>query len=138
MMNRRGRSLVVFMIVIALAALVLRFAIMQVITFRIAQNEADAEESLKLVTTALENFANDHDHAYPASLEALAAATPPYIKSEYLGPSYTRGYVFNCLRVEPSGYTCTVMPVRCGLTGIKTFTVTTGQVVTAESCNIKE
>ncbi|MCX7927119.1 MAG: hypothetical protein N2606_03165 [Candidatus Omnitrophica bacterium] len=136
--NEKARSFVVILMSIAIVALLLRIAITYFIDFTIIQNETGAEEILKLVTTALEGYANDHNHTYPSSLEALASAQPPYIKKEYLGPYYMRGYVFSCPRVEATGYTCTALPVHCGLTGKKAFTVTTGQVLSIESCNAQE
>jgi hypothetical protein len=42
------------------------------------------------------------------------------------------------LRLEASGYTCSASPSRCNLSGKKTFTITTGQVLSAEECGKKE
>jgi hypothetical protein len=132
--NRKARSFVVIMIVISLTALILRIAIVQFVNFTIVQNEASALETLKLLSTAIENYAKDHLGVFPTSLEALVQSSPPYIEKEYISLSYEKGYNFNCLRLESSGYTCSASPSRCKVSGKKTFTMTTGQVLSAEEC----
>lgn len=134
MVNSRARSFVVIMIVISLAALILRFAIVQFVNFNITQNEASASETLKLLSTAIENYAKDHLGVFPTSLEILSQSSPAYIEKEYTSLSSEKGYNFNCLRLETSGYTCSASPVRCNLSGRKNFIITTGQVMMAEEC----
>jgi type II secretory pathway pseudopilin PulG len=132
--NKRARSFVVIMIVVSLAALILRIAIVQSVDFSITQNEASAAQILKLLSTAIENYAKDHLGVFPTSLEALTQSKPAYIEKEYINLAYQKGYNFNCLRLETSGYTCSASPARCNLSGKKIFTITTGQVMTAEEC----
>jgi len=134
MLNKKARSFVVVMIVVALAALVLRMAIVQFINFSVVQNQANAQETLKLIATALENYAKDHLGVFPVSLEALSQAKPAYIEKEYIEFNSVKGYNFNCLRLEPSGYTCSASPGRCNLSGKKIYTITTGHVLTEEEC----
>jgi hypothetical protein len=136
--SRKARSFVVIMIVISLTALILRIAIVQFVNFTIVQNEASALEKLKLLATAVENYAKDHRGVFPTSLEALVQSSPAYIEKEYISLSYDKGYNFNCLRLESSGYTCSASPSRCKISGKKTFTMTTGQALTAEECAKKE
>lgn len=136
--NRKARSFVVIMIVISLAALILRVAIVQFINFSIIQNEANAVETLKLITTAIENYAKDHLGVFPTSLEALIQNKPAYIEKEYIDLSSTKGYNFFCMSLESSGYTCSATPVRCNLNGRKSFIITTGQAITTEDCGKKE
>jgi type II secretory pathway pseudopilin PulG len=136
--NVRARSFVVIMIVISLVALILRVAIVQFVNFNITQNEAAALETLKLLSTAIENYAKDHMGVFPTSLEALVQSSPAYIEKEYISLSYEKGYNFNCLRLESSGYTCSASPSRCKITGKKAFTITTGQVLSSEECGKKE
>ena len=136
--NTRARSFVVIMIVVSLAALILRIAIVQFVNFSIIQNEASAQGTLKLITTAIENYAKDHLGVFPISLEALTQSSPAYIEKEYISLAYQKGYNFNCLRLEASGYTCSASPVRCNLSGRKNYIITTGQVMAAEDCGQKE
>jgi len=138
MPNNKARSFVVIMIVIAIVALVLRIAIVQFINFNIVQNQSNALETLRLIATAIENYAKDHQGVFPTSLEELTQVKPAYIEKEYLSLSYEKGYNFNCLRLETSGYTCSASPVRCNLSGKKIYTITTGQTLTVEECGKKE
>ncbi len=126
------------MIVIAMAALVLRIAIVQFFNIRISQNEAGAVETLKLISTAIENYAKDHSGVFPVSLAALVESSPAYIGKEYASLAEEKGYNFNCLRLETSGYTCSASPSRCNYSGRKNFIITTGQAMTAEVCANKE
>jgi len=136
--NTRARSFVVIMIVVSLVALILRIAIVQFVNFSIIQNEASAQGTLKLITTAIENYAKDHLGVFPISLEALTQSSPAYIEKEYISLAYQKGYNFNCLRLEASGYACSASPSRCNLSGKKIYAITTGQVMTAEECGKKE
>ena len=138
MRNNAGRGFVAIMIIVALSAVALRFGVLKVIRFTIEQNEANALEKLQFLTTALENFANDHALAYPSDLALLAENDPPYISKEYVSLSPARGYTFNCMRLEPSGYTFSAAPAQCGISGRRIFTVTTGQAVSIEECGVKD
>ena len=60
MNNTKARSFVTLMVVIAVTAFTLRFAIEQVIRTNITQNESNASATLKLIATALENFAKNN------------------------------------------------------------------------------
>jgi type II secretory pathway pseudopilin PulG len=138
MKDRKARSFVVIMIVVALVALFLRIAIVQFINFSISQNEASAQETLKLISTAIENYAKDHKGVFPDSLEALVKAKPAYIEKEYISLSNEKGYNFNCPRLENTGYNCSASPIRCRLSGRKAFTITTGEVFLSEECVKKD
>jgi type II secretory pathway pseudopilin PulG len=138
MLNNKASSLVAIMIVISLVALILRITIVQFINFNITQNEASAQETLKLLSTAIENYAKDHLGVFPVSLEALTQAKPAYIEKEYVDLSPAKGYNFNCQRLELSGYACSASPQRCNLSGKKSFNIATGQVMATEECGKKE
>ncbi|MCK9595391.1 MAG: hypothetical protein PHH68_08325 [Candidatus Omnitrophica bacterium] len=138
MSDKKGRSFVTIMIIVALTALVLRFATERLINFNISQNEAYAQETLKLVSTAMENFANDHKGGFPKSLEALVEADPPYIDKVYVKLSYARGYNYSFIRFDPGGYTYSAIPWRCNLTGRNTYIITTGGTISLEECNKRE
>ncbi|MFA5100276.1 MAG: hypothetical protein WC547_05295 [Candidatus Omnitrophota bacterium] len=135
MYNCKARSFLTVIIIIAFVALFLRFSSVQIIKWTIGQNESGAQESLKLVSTALELYAKDHMGAYPKNLNALIQTDPAYISSAYIVESGKRkGYVFSCSRLEQSGYSCSESPAVCGLTGKKVFSVTTGGSWAVEEC----
>lgn len=126
------------MIVIAVSALILRFAIERIIKITVAQNESYASETLKLISAAFENYAKDHLGTYPLELPTLTQNEPPYLDKDYLTQSPIKGYDYDCLRLETSGYSCSAHPVKCNLTGKKIYTVTTGGALVSEECSKKE
>lgn len=135
----KARSFVTLMIVVALSSLILRFAVEKIIQFNILQNEAAAQESLRLVSAALENYAKDNQGVFPENLSALSESSPPYLEGEYLAPAKRQGYSYDCLRLEPSGYSCSAMPLNCRLTGEKVYRISTGGLLISEGCvNTKE
>lgn len=138
MRNNRARSFVTIMIIIAVSALVLRIAVEQIIKINIAQNESNAQSSLRLISTALENYAKDHLGAYPQNLSVLIQETPRYLDRDYLADSPLKGYDYNCLRLDASGYSCSANPVKCNLSGRMTYSVTTGGLIISEDCSRKE
>lgn len=136
--DKKGLSFILLMIIIAAMALVLRVAIEQIIKINIAQNEASASSNLKLVSTALENYAKDHQGTYPKRLAELIQARPAYLNKDYLSYTSLKGYVYACLRLERASYNCSANPSICHLSGNKVFTITTGGILTSEECGKKE
>lgn len=136
--NIQGRSFVTMMIIIAVSALVLRIAIEQVIRINIAQNESNAQGTLKLISAALENYASNNHGSFPRTLSVLIKPKPAYLDRDYILESPIKGYHYNCSRLEPAGYNCSASPVKCGLTGKIIYTVTTGSLSVSEECNKKE
>lgn len=137
-MDSHAKSFVAIMIVIAICALLLRFAVEALIKRSIEQNEFSASLTMKLVSTALENYAMDNHGVFPANLSILTQTTPAYIDKEYIVKSPVKGYNFGCSRLDASGYRCSVSPVKCKLTGKKIYTITTGGFLSSEECDKKE
>ena len=138
MINSRARSFVTIMIVIATTALLLRFVIGRILSITIAQNEANASVTLKSISAALENYAQDKNGVYPSSFSQLIQSEPHYLDKDYTAQFSIRGYSYNCSRFEPSGYNCSAAPVNCLLTGNQVYTVTNGNLFAAESCSSKD
>jgi type II secretory pathway pseudopilin PulG len=142
MNNTRAKSFVTIMIVIALVAFVLRLALSSIIKITIVQNESQAQSALKLITAALENYAQDNQGAYPAQFRQLTQTKSgnlaPYLDADYLSASGIKGYNFSCPRLEASGYSCSAQPILCKFTGSKTYTITTGSPLIEEECDKKE
>lgn len=133
-----GISFITLMVIIAVLGLFLRIATEKLIKITISQNETNAQETLKLISTALENYANNNKGAYPLNIAALSSTSPPYLDKNYLTDSPIRGYSYSCLRLEPSGYSCSALPVKCKLTGKKGYTITTGGSLVFDDCEKKE
>lgn len=136
--NNRGLSLIVVMISIAVVSLLLRIAIGQIIKINIAQNEADASNTMKLISAALENYAKNHKDAYPSDFSVLVETKPPYLEKDYTNFESVRGYEYSCDRLDSSGYSCSAVPVKCKLSGEKSFTIITGGIVSSEDCRKRE
>lgn len=136
--NKRGKKFVTLMLVIAVCALLLRVAVEKIIKVSISQNEAAASSTIKLIATALENYAKDKQGVFPTDLSVLTKTTPPYLDKNYLSHSSIKGYYYSCPRLEPTGYSCLATPKRCNLTGKAVYTITTGALFVSEECSKKE
>lgn len=136
--NKRGRSLITIMMIIAVLSLFLRFGIERVIKITIAQNESNARLALKMLSTALESYAHDHLGTFPTDLSILTQENPAYLDKDYLNQSPIKGYYYNCLRLADSGYSCSATPVRCNISGKVIYSITTGGLFVAEECSRKE
>jgi len=136
--NKKARSLVVIMMVIAVSAFVLRFGLIKAIRINISYNETVASSTLKLISVALENYAKNNKGFFPASIFDLTRTKPPYLDKDYSKQFPLKGYNYSCPRVEPSGYSCSASPTRCKLTGDTVYNITTGGVLVTEECNRKD
>ncbi|MDD5197027.1 MAG: hypothetical protein PHV92_05355 [Candidatus Omnitrophica bacterium] len=138
MKNKKARSFVVIMIVIALSALFLRVVADKAIRLTCSQNESNAQSTLKLISTALENYAKDNRGVYPDKISVLTQSAPAYLDRDYVKQSPIKGYGYSCSRLDSGGYSCHALPTRCKLTGKTIFTVSTGSLLISEDCEKKE
>jgi hypothetical protein len=137
MFNRRARSFVTIMVVVALSVLLLRLAIHRIIIYRIQQNQLLAQVNLKLFSKAMENYAKDNKNVYPASIDLLTKHDPVYLERDYLAAASVRGYEYDCQRLDEAGYSCSASPVNCQLSGKMIYTVSTGGLIMSENCDKK-
>ena len=137
MSNRKARSFVTIMILVALSALLLRLAINRLIVFNIEQNQFIAQGNLKLLSAALENFAKANKGEYPTQISQLTKANPAYLERNYMLDSPLKGYEYDCQRLDLAGYNCQAQPVNCQFTGKKVFSVSTGGLTITEDCEKK-
>jgi type II secretory pathway pseudopilin PulG len=133
-----GRSFVWIMIVIAVASLLLRVAIEKLMIFNIAQNEINAQNNLKLISTALENYAKAHKGIFPDDFSLLTKSTPQLLDNNYLALSPIKGYNYSCSRLDASSYACSAMPDKCRLTANTIYSVSTGGLFVSEACSKQE
>lgn len=138
MTDRRGLSFVTLMIIIAISALMLSLISEEVMRRNMAQNESDAQTTLRLISTALENYAKDNRGAFPEDISVLTKTTPVYLDKNYIVLSPLRGYIYNCPTLNASGYSCQASPVKCDVTGKAFYTISTGGVFVSRECNKKE
>ena len=133
----KGKSFIVLMLTIAVVALVLRFAIGQLIKVNISQNDSYAHSTIKLISAALENFAKDHEGAFPDKLSSLTGPQKSYLDKDYASLSPVKGYNYQCSRLDPAGYTCSASAAVCNITGAKLFNISTGGLLVFEACKGK-
>ncbi len=138
MQGRKAKSFVTIMLVIAVAALFLRIAVEQIIKLTIEQNDSSAQITLKLISTALENYAKNNSNSFPENFTPLTQGTSRYLDKDYITLSPVKGYIYSCSKLELSGYTCVAVPAKCGLTGKMSYTVSTGGLFVSENCEKKE
>ncbi|MFA4933802.1 MAG: hypothetical protein WC574_05165 [Candidatus Omnitrophota bacterium] len=137
MFDRKARSFVTIMIIVALSALLLRLAVHKIIIYNIEQNQLLAQVNLKLLSTALENYAKDNKGVYPTNIDVLTKNNPPYLQKNYLSASSVRGYEYDCQRLDSLGYNCLASPLNCKLTGKMVYAVSTGGMIITEACDKK-
>lgn len=138
MFGIKARSFVTIMLVIAVTALLLRIAIEEIIKFSIEQNDSSAQINLKLISTALENYAKNNSNSFPENFTPLTQGASRYLDKDYITLSPVKGYIYSCSKLELSGYTCVAAPAKCGLTGKMSYTVSTGGLFVSENCEKKE
>lgn len=130
--NKKARSFVIVMLVIALSALLLRVVVEQLVTISVEQNESYAQTTLKLISTALENYAKNNKDTFPEKITTLIQSG--YLDKDYTSPSSSKGYIFSCSRIDQSGYNCSAVPLSCNLTGKTNFIISTGGLFISEKC----
>lgn len=138
MKRNYGRSFVWIMVVIAVVSLLLRIAIEKLMLFNIAQNELNAQNNLKLISAALENYAKAHQGAFPNDFSLLTKSNPPLLDNNYLELSPLKGYNYSCARLERSGYDCEAIPDKCRLSANMIYSVSTGGLLVSEPCSKQE
>ncbi len=132
----KARSFILIMVCLAFLAVFLRFGIKKLIEVNIAQNESNAQLTLKLISTALENYAKDNKGIYPESISNLTKTRPPYLEKDYTRQaSFIKNYDCSCSRLASNSYSCSAIPVKCGLTGKVSYTISTGGILLTEDCN---
>ncbi|MBN2121369.1 MAG: hypothetical protein JW734_09995, partial [Candidatus Omnitrophica bacterium] len=120
------------MIVVAIIALLAAIAIPNLLRARLNANEARARAELRGLAGAIESYAAQ-EGLYPTSETNLTNITPPYLNIPICNQT-KNGYIFNCSNLSPYGYTVSAEPQVCNATGIKNWTVTTGNIWTENNC----
>ena len=118
--------------------IIIRVVIEKIVQINIAQNESTASLTLKLISTALENYAKDHIGAYPTSFFSLAKGNPAYLDKDYIQSSPVKGYYYSCPRLEATGYSCYAAPAKCRLTGNVVYNVSTDGILVSEECSVND
>lgn len=99
---------------------------------RIHANETLTRETVKIISTALENYRVAHNGDYPLSEQDLISSTPPYLTKSY-NKKTIYGYNYT-LNLSPTEYEVVAAPKNCGMEGENIFIVRTGEELTEMSC----
>ena len=136
--NRKGFTLVEIMIVVAIIALLAAIAIPNLLRARHNANETAAIGAMRTLSTAMESFrAAQTPPTYPANLNALSVANPPYVPGTLAAavnaPTARQGYFYTYALTNANAYTLQGTPATVNTTGTRRFFVDQSGVIRANA-----
>jgi type II secretory pathway pseudopilin PulG len=124
-------GVVVFAAVLFFTFMVAAIAIPNILSARKNANEAAAQETVKLIAQAAENYRRDNSK-YPLDEYSLTGSKPQYLSEAYNNRT-SRGYAFR-EEFTAEGYRIIAVPAECGASADKIFIFTSGAGITSLNC----
>lgn len=119
-------GLLITVVLVVLAAI----AVPNLMNAKLASNEAMAKATLRTISTAAETYATANQGYYPMFSNQLTNVPVPYLNTDYCNQEMT-GYYYSC-QFSSESYRIVAMPTELGESGIRTFTIETGGVLTED------
>lgn len=118
----RGFTLVEILIVVSIVAMIVAFAIPNLMRARHNANETAAASAMRTLSTALEAYRGAQTiQQYPVTLGQLSQANPPYVPASVTRSIGRSGYGYNYTRTSLATYTLEASPLIAGTTGTRQF-----------------
>ena len=136
--KQKGFTLVEIMIVVAIIALIAAITIPNLLRARHNANETAAIGAMRTLSTAMESFrAAQTPPTYPANLNALSTANPPYVPGTLAAAvnagTARQGYFFTYVLTNANAYTLQGTPATVNTTGTRRFFVDQSGVIRANA-----
>ena len=125
-MNKKGLTIIELMIVIVIIGILVGIVFPNMMRAKVESNHAFAKSTLNTMSKALEMYYNINAE-YPANMEDLLTANPPYLNDDYFTTEY-RGYNYTLVELHDSYYKIKASPVDDN-TGVIHFELITGGII---------
>jgi len=125
-------GIVIFFIGIFFLGLLAGIAIPNFLKARQNANEAAAQLTIRVISSAIETYRVSNNGNYPLDERSLIGSTPPYLREAY-NNTIKHGYIF-FEDFQPNGYKIMATPTDCGITGEEIFTMETNGVLSSQRC----
>jgi len=136
---KKAFTIVEVITVVAIVALLGIMIIPNIMKQIKTDNESAAQVTLRTISTGFEKYAASHSGQYPVDVaNQLVAANPAYLTENYftkcVATSPCRGYAYSVAgNLNVTGYTITARPISCSTSGSKSFSISTGGVLSADA-----